>query len=244
VVISDLNASFGSTTYEWQVDSVMQRIPRLWKPDLVICGGDMVAGQSAALTVPQLDAMWAGFDRTVAAPLRAANIPFAFTIGNHDGAPGFNTERERTATYWKTEGKFPGWHPWTLPYYPFYQSFTEKENGDIFMVSWDASSANISDAQLNWMREQFSSPQAQRARYRFVIGHLPLYGVAQERDSPGNVLSNPEKMRALLEEFKVHTYISGHHHAYYPGKRGEVELLNAGAIGSGPRRWLSLEKSP
>ena len=244
LVISDLNASFGSTTYEWQVDSVMQRIPRLWKPDLVICGGDMVAGQSAALTVPQLDAMWAGFDRTVAAPLRAANIPFAFTIGNHDGAPGFNTERERTAAYWKTEGKFPGWHPVDITYYPFYQSFTEKENGDIFMVSWDASSANISDAQLNWMREQFSSPQAQRARYRFVIGHLPLYGVAQERDSPGNVLSNPEKLRALLEEFKVHTYISGHHHAYYPGKRGEVELLNAGAIGSGPRRWLSLEKEP
>ena len=43
-VISDLNSGLGAADYEWQVDSIISRIPRIWNPDLVLCGGDMVAG--------------------------------------------------------------------------------------------------------------------------------------------------------------------------------------------------------
>ncbi len=243
-VVSDLNSSFGSVTYEYQVDSIMKRIPRLFNPNMVVCGGDMVAGQLASLTSTQLDAMWAAFDTKVATPFRNANIPFAFTVGNHDAADGFALERQRTRHYWRTPGKYPGMHPIDTTNYPFYFSYMDKPDGDIFYVTWDANSSIISSAELEWTKQQFASEAAKKAKFRFLVGHLPLYGIAQERDSPGNVLPQPDALRQWMEELDVHTYISGHQHAYYPAKRGKLELLNTGAAGSGPRRWLSIDKAP
>src|SRR5689334_8743868 len=49
VVISDLNSQYGSTSYEPEVDQALALIPD-WQPDLVLGGGDMVAGQSSSLT--------------------------------------------------------------------------------------------------------------------------------------------------------------------------------------------------
>ncbi|WP_377131448.1 phosphodiester glycosidase family protein [Rufibacter roseus] len=237
-VISDLNSSYGDTTYEAQVGETLRRLPSLWKPDMVIAGGDLVAGQSRQLTDARLKAMWAGFDRTIFQPLRKAQIPFAFTIGNHDGSGGGGFERERAVTqnFWKNPKNHPGLQLVDSTHFPFYYSF--EQNG-LFFVSWDASDASISDQELEWVRQAFTSPAAKKAPMRVLVGHLPLYGVAQERDSPGNVLRQPEKLQALLEELGVRMYISGHHHAFYPGKRGQVELLNAGALGSGPRKWLT-----
>jgi hypothetical protein len=77
-----------------------------------------------------------------------------------------------------------------------------------------------------------------------AIGHLPLYPVAVGRDGAGNYLNNAEALRALLEKYQVHTYISGHHHAYYPAVRGELELLHAGALGGGPRKLLNSSLPP
>ena len=60
-LISDLNSSYGSTSYgptvERGVNLLLQQ-----KPDLVICAGDMVAGQKTSLTDRQLAAMWEGFE--------------------------------------------------------------------------------------------------------------------------------------------------------------------------------------
>lgn len=242
-VISDFNASFGSVTYEWQVDSIVQRIPRIWNPDMVICGGDMIAGQSSALTAEEVDSMWAGFDDFIAEPIRNAGLPFIFSMGNHDAAiPVDIAAAER---YWNAPGNFPGWEPVDTSNYPFYMSFFAEPSGEDFYVAWNAANANISDDELAWLVGQLESPAARNARFRFVLGHLPLYAVSSDRNSAGNILNNSERLRALLEEHDVHTYISGHHHAFYPGKRGELELMNAGAAGSGPRSWIGLdERSP
>ena len=243
VVISDFNASFGSVTYEWQVDSIVQRIPRLWNPDMIVCGGDMIAGQSTALSPEQVDAMWAGFDRAVAAPIRQAGIPFLFTLGNHDGAIPVDSAAARR--YWQDPTHYPGWVPVDTSNYPFYQSFFGDASREEFFVSWNAVDASISDAELAWVEEQLSSPAARQAKFRFVVGHLPLYATANERNSAGNILNNSERLRQLLEAGDVHTYVSGHHHAFYPAKRGALELMNAGAAGSGPRSWIGLdERSP
>ena len=51
-------------------------------------------------------------------------------------------------------------------------------------------------------------------------------------------------LQSLLEKYGVQLYISGHHHAYYPGKRGQLELLHAGALGSGPRKLLNSNLPP
>lgn len=68
-----------------------------------------------------------------------------------------------------------------------------------------------------------------------MLGHLPLYAVAIGRNEPGEVMENADRLREILERGKVHTYISGHHHSYYPAHKGKLQLLHMGILGSGPR---------
>ena len=246
-VISDLNSQYGSTTYAPEVDKAIRLIPD-WEPDLVLCGGDMIAGQKHSLSVAQIQAMWTAFDRHIAAPLRKAQIPFGFTIGNHDGSGAiangkltFAQERELAAAYWNAPEHDPGLTFVDRGQFPFYYSFLKDS---VFYLVWDASTANISQEQRVWVEQALSSPSAQKAKLRLAIGHLPLYPIAVKRDNPGNYLADTEKLQKLLEKYRVHTYISGHHHAYYPGKRGQLELLHAGALGDSPRRLLGSNLQP
>lgn len=239
-VISDLNSGLGAADYEWQVDSIMQRIPRIWKPDLVLCGGDMVAGMGVSDTL-QLQKMWEGFDKHIMEPLDKAQIPFGFTVGNHDGPRSYPIEHEATKNFWDKNIEKTRLNFVDRSHFPHYYSFLKD---GMFFVSWEASSSVVSKENLEWLEEQFNTPEAKNAKLRFVMGHMPLYGVAQGRDSRGNVLEDPRKLQQLLEEYKVHTYISGHQHAYYPAKKGALELLNAGAAGSGPRAWLGINRAP
>jgi hypothetical protein len=57
-------------------------------------------------------------------------------------------------------------------------------------------------------------------------------------------LDDADRLRTLLEKYNVHTYISGHHHAYYPAHKGKLELLHTGVLGDGPRRLLSGDLAP
>ena len=90
VIISDLNSRYGSTTYESQVETTIPLISE-WHPDLVLCAGDMVAGQKLSLTEENIQAMWNSFDRYIAQPLRQTKQPFAITIGNHDASGYFKS---------------------------------------------------------------------------------------------------------------------------------------------------------
>ena len=247
-VISDLNGSYGSIDYGTEVKRAIELIPA-WQPDLVICGGDMVAGQSSSLREERMKAMWEAFDRYVAAPLRQAKIPYGFTIGNHDASAAkspqgqflYQKEREVAAAYWNDPARDIGIQFVDRGDFPFYYSFLQ--NG-IFYLSWDASTAKIDPQQIAWAENSLSSPVAREARLRIVLGHLPLYAVAVGREVWGNFLSDSDRLRSLLEQYNVHTYISGHHHAYYPAYRGKLQLLNCGALGNGPRRWLGSPLSP
>ena len=103
-------------------------------------------------------------------------------------------------------------------------------------MSWDASTHRIPPEKLAWVEKALASPEAQQAKMRILIGHLPLYAVAEgSRNKFGAVMANPEELRAILEKYNAHTYISGHQHAYYPGHRGKLQLLHTGIVGSGPR---------
>ncbi len=247
VVISDLNSQYGSTSYEPEVDRAIAFIPD-WKPDLVLCGGDMVAGQKSSLTKSQIEAMWAAFDRHIASPLRKSHLPLGFTIGNHDGSGAvvqgkirFQSERDLAAAYWNNSQHHPGLQFVERAGFPFYYSFTQN---DIFYLVWDASNDRIPAQQLTWVEKSLASRTAQEAKMRIVIGHLPLYAVAVGRNKVGEVLAGADKLRSLLERYHVHTYISGHQHAYFPGKRGQLELLQTGALGSGPRQLLNSNLPP
>jgi len=243
VVISDLNSQYGSTDYEPEVDLAIALMPG-WDPDLVLCGGDMVAGQSSSLTRAQMEAMWSAFDAHVAAPLRRAGYPYGFTLGNHDasnardasGAALFGDERAVAAAYWRDPDHDPGLKFVDRAGFPFYYSFMEK---DIFFLTWDASTAKVPSDQIAWAESSLASDVAQNAKLRIMMGHLPLYGFTVGRDFPGEYLENADELRSLMERYQVHTYVSGHDHAYYPGYRDPLQLLHAGVLGSGPRPYLT-----
>ncbi len=246
-IISDLNSAYGATDYLPEVAHGIALIPD-WQPDLVLCGGDMVAGQSLDLSQPQIAAMWSAFDEQILAPIRTAQLPFAIAIGNHDGSSYQNNgefvyvlDRQETAKYWAGHQSDTDIAFVEAAAFPFHYSF--KQN-NIFYLVWDASSANVPAEQVAWADRALSSLEAQNADLRIVMGHLPLYAVAQQRDRPGEFLNQADELRALLERHNVHTYISGHHHAYFPGKAGQLNTLHAGALGSGPKALLSSTVDP
>ena len=243
LVISDLNGAYGSTEYDEEVKLAVKMLP-FWQPDLVLCSGDMVAGQKRSLTIEQIKAMWQSFDVNIAKPIRDLNIPYGFTIGNHDASSAltsdktkyiFQQERDLAIEYWQDPDHDPQINFIDGQDFPFYYTF--KQN-DIFFLVWDGSSSYIPPEKLAWVEKSLNSPEAQNAKMKMVMGHLPLYAVSKGRDRVGEVLNNANQLRQLLEKYNVQTYISGHHHAYYPANKGELQLLNIGALGGGARALL------
>lgn len=248
VVISDLNGAYGATDYDPEVDKAITLLP-FWQPDLVLCSGDMVAGQKPTLTKEQLNAMWLAFDEHIGIPLRQYDIPYGFTMGNHDGSAAkspsgnflFERERNIASNYWNDPKRNPGLEFVERYEFPFYYTF---KFDDVFFLVWDGSSAKIPQDKLDWVEQALQSPAAQSAKLKIVLGHLPLYGIAEGRDLPGEVMDDAEQLREMLQRHQVHTYISGHQHAYYPGYKGELQLLHAGILGSGPRQFINSQLPP
>lgn len=245
VVISDLNSQYGATDYEPEVDEAIALIPR-WQPDLVLGGGDAIAGQKASLTKSQIEAMWSAFDEHIAQPLREYGVPYGFTIGNHDGSGAvkngrliFEQERDLARAYWQQQ--HVGLNFSDRANFPFYYTF---QQDNIFFLVWDASTHIISQQELAWVKQALQSPAAQQATAKIVIGHLPLYPVAKAKNQPGEYLANGSELRSLLAQNEVSLYISGHHHAYYPGKMSGLELLHAGALGQGARELINSNLLP
>lgn len=241
-VISDLNEAYGATHYSAEVKQAIALLPQ-WEPDLVLCSGDMVAGQDRSLTYAEIQAMWEAFDRDIAQPLRQAQLPYGFTLGNHDASRAlrgtdfiYAQERDLATAYWTDPAHDPGLDFVDRYKFPYYYTFQQNQ---VFFLVWDASSGlRMPAEEIAWIERSLSSARAQQAPMRMVIGHLPLYAVAVERDRVGEVLDAAPELQALMERHHVHTYISGHHHAYFPGHLGHLDMLQTGAMGSGPRRLL------
>lgn len=233
VVLSDFNGPYGSTTYPAPLARVLARTVNEWKPDLFLSAGDVIGGQKRSLSDANVRAMWNAFDRSVAAPLREAGIPYAFAVGNHDGSSAksgavfsFARDRSLLAQYWNAPGHAPKLDFADRSKFPFAYSFRFH---DVFFAVVDASSNVLQDRA--WLEGQLSSKTAQAAAMRVVIGHLPLYGVSVPRNNPGNVLRGAEELRAMFEKYGVQVYVSGHHAAYFPGRRGTLNVLATGGIG-------------
>ena len=237
--VNDINASFGTVGYEPRVDSAVARLTREYQPDFVYGIGDLIAGQSASLSREQIEAMWQGFKEDIYQPFQQAGIPFGFTFGNHDAS--LDLDRTIAEEFW--EANKPDLDYVDDTNYPFYYSFTQDE-GNIFIASLDAGGANFADSTVRaWLRETLASPEAQNAEYRFVGGHLPIFGVSQGRDTPGNILNNPDEWLDIFEEYGVHTYLAGHHAAYYPGKRRGTDLFTGGEMGGGARIYVGTDQT-
>jgi acid phosphatase type 7 len=227
VVVSDLNGSYGSTTYGAAVHGAVARILDL-APDLVLATGDLVAGQQAGLPYA---AMWEGFHAAVSDPLARAGIPLAVTPGNHDasGYAAFASERAIFVGQWLP--RRPDVSFVDDSDYPLRYSFVE---GPVLFISLDATTIGpLAAEQRAWVAEQLVA--AAELPVKIVYGHVPLHPFTQERET--EVLAD-RRLEDLLLEHGVTLFISGHHHAYYPGRHDGVRVVSMPCLGSGPRRLI------
>jgi hypothetical protein len=238
-VISDLNGGYGSTDYAAAVSGAVSRIVAM-RPDLVISTGDMVAGQrrNPPLAPAETDAMWAAFDRAVAAPLAAAGIPLIATPGNHDASayPGFAAERAAYARVW-TDRRPPfemvdgsGW--------PFRYAVALD---DVLFVSLDVTTVGaLPPAEMAWLEALLAREAARRAVV--VFSHLPIWPFAEGRETE---TAGGRDLAAVFARAGVDLHLTGHHHAYYPGVHEGVLYVAQACLGGGPRRLVgAAERGP
>ena len=236
LVLSDLNGPSGSLFYPAEVTQAVALARGELRPDVVLIPGDMIAGQAPNLPDRRVRAMWDVFDATIAAPLREAGIPIVFTLGNHDGAaqPQHARDRRMAAEYWRSRVDADD-----LPFvnheqFPFTYSVRFR---DVFIAVWDATNgaSGANDDLVDWLGDALESDAAEEAKHRIVLAHVPLYDVSSPPYYPDGVLDDADDLREKLEDWDATMMLSGHHHAYYPGRRGALELLHAGSLGTYPR---------
>jgi hypothetical protein len=230
--ISDLNGRYGNPDYDQRVTDAVQKILEV-KPDLVICTGDMVAGQRRPiLGVDQLDRMWRGFNKVVTDPLAAAGIPLLVTPGNHDGSafPEFATEQQKFARQWNQHrpalDMLPG-SQWPRRYAVL--------NEGVLYVAFDGTRpGSLPGEELEFvagMLEQWAGKAAKIV----VFSHLPMWPLATGREY--EIIDDPALLQ-LLHAHQVSVYASGHHHVFFPGKDGAGMIhLAVGALGGNARAF-------
>lgn len=230
-VISDLNGSYGSTEYGPAVSAAIADIVAR-RPDVVLCTGDMVAGQRSdpRFTVTELAAMWAAFRRVVVDPVRVAGIPFLPVAGNHDASayPGFEAERGAYAA--AMAPLQPDIAFAAAADYPFRWA---AEVRGVLIVGLDVTVPGPLDAgQAEWLRGVLAGHVGMRS---IVMGHLPLQPVSRGRET--EVIGDPA-FQTLLATGGVRAYLSGHHHAFALREEGGVAHVAQAALGAGPRARL------
>lgn len=225
VVLSDLNGSYGATTYDSNVHAAVNALKTTLKPDLVLISGDMVAGQQSGLDYP---AMWAGFHAAVTTPLTTAGIPVAPAPGNHDASAysGYQVERDEYQRQWQPTRR-PAVQFIDATNFPFRYSFVFK---GAFFIALDATTVSpLSGAQRAWVEQQLL--RAAPYRVRIVYGHVPLLPTTVGRESE---TLNDTTFEALLRTHGA-VFIGGHQHGYYPGAINGLRHVVAPCVGAGPR---------
>lgn len=230
VVLADLNGSYGSTTYGAPVHAAVEATVSSIRPDIVLLAGDLVAGQKSGVDYA---AMWAAFHEAVTNPLVDAGIPVAVTPGNHDASAyaGYAEERAEFVAQW--QARLPDVDFIDSSEYPLRYSFSHL--GALF-VSLDATRVGaLSSEQRNWLEGQLAGSEHD---VKVVFGHVPIHPVAENVAS--EVLADDD-LESLMADHGVTVFISGHHHAYYPGVAGGVRQVAVGCLGAGPQRLIGAD---
>ena len=245
-LISDLNGPYGSTIYSPTVATGLDLLSEL-KPDLVLCAGDMVAGQKISLTDSQLEAMWSSFQSTILNPLLQQGIGMIPTMGNHDASSQkwssqyvFARERHQAESFWARQKNRLGLEFIDAKQYPF--QFSVKQPG-LFVIVIDASSATVDRGQRQWLEQALTSESRSSDDCCVVMGHLPLTAISHGRNRAGECIEDAVNLTDLMQRHRVDLYLSGHHHAWYPGELRGQRLLSLGAMGNGPRRLLGTQRT-
>lgn len=226
-VISDLNGSYGQLTYNQAVKNTATHLLEN-RPDLIIATGDMIAGQKQGLNYL---GMWNSFHNIMTIPFKKYGIPFAVTPGNHDGSAAFKFKLERDIfrSQWKTHR--PNLNFIHANNYPDYYAFTMD---NVLFVSIDATlTGKLSNKQMNWLTDVLQSPVSYR--HKIVFGHLPLFATVAKK---AKEKLDSRSLEKLFKQTKVTAYLSGHHHAFYPGLKEGIHHVSQGCLGSAPRKLI------
>jgi hypothetical protein len=162
----------------------------------------------------------------------AAGIPFAATPGNHDGSAyaGFALERAIYREQWQPRTQ--GLRFVDRGDFPFHYAFAM---GDVLFVSLDATRVGaLEPAQRAWL-EALLEREGGNYRHRVVFGHLPVYPFAQGRETE---VTADHDLERLLQRHGVGLYLSGHHHAFYPGYHDGIRHVGQACLGAGPRKLI------
>ena len=77
------------------------------------------------------------------------------------------------------------------------------------------------------------------ASSRFVFAHLPQWPVSQGGESE---ILGDFALEQILLYHRVDAYLSGHHHAFYPGVHNSMLYVSQACVGAGPRPLIGEEK--
>ncbi|MBM4279454.1 MAG: hypothetical protein FJ137_01390 [Deltaproteobacteria bacterium] len=221
-VISDLNGSYGATTYGSPVHAAVDALVAD-PPDLVLVTGDMVAGQQAGLDYA---GMWRGFHDAVTEPLTAAGIPVAVTPGNHDasGYSGFGAERDEYARQWRA--RVPAVEFVDDDDYPFRYAF--RAGRALFVSLDDTLVGPLAFEQRAWLDDVLRTDDP----VKVVFGHVPLHPFTIGRET--EILADDD-LEDVMVARGVDVFVSGHHHGYFPGVHGALRVVSMACLGGGPR---------
>ena len=253
-IISDMNGSYGSTTYASSVASAIQHISAS-RVNAVLSTGDMVAGQKSGLDYQK---MWDAFHSVVTKSLSSEEIPFLPSPGNHDASAGSNFKNERNI-YVNNWNAFPverfnsarpdetklQFVADVAQNYPLNYAI---KMGPAVFISLDATAVGpLINNQIAWLEDVLNKTAS--AKIKIVFGHVPLYPFTFDKTTEylayGTAKTTyAERFEALLETHKVTYYLSGHDHAFYPGHRnGQVRYISVPLLGSGARKILTADGS-
>ena len=229
VVISDFNGSYGSTKYNKDVDSAVQRVIQL-KPDIVINTGDMIAGQrSNLLKTPAIESMWKSFHQHVTDPIASAGLLMAVTPGNHDASEYSKFKLERQIYKQQWQQRKPKLNYIDDSHYPLYYAFRV---GKTLFVSLDATRTQALDKEQKIWLDKFLEKQGEKYSHRILFSHLPIWPFS---DKNGGEALLDKELEKIVRKHDVDLYLNGHHHTYYPGYKDGVRYISQSCLGSGSR---------
>ncbi len=226
-VISDINGSYGTIGYSPTVKTAINDIIQ-GGYDFVISPGDLVAGQKPGLDYA---GMWKAFHYQVDDVFFDNNLEFIFAPGNHDASSYSQHLIERAAYEDAFKNRKPKAELFEGSHFPFYYGVMIR---DVRIIALDITRPiSNNDPQLDWLESILDSEVKPRAT--LVLGHLPL--------APINLMqfwetAQSSRLIEILKKSPNTIYISGHHHAFYPGHIGELRTIASPALGSGPRSLM------
>lgn len=157
-------------------------------------------------------------------------VAFYAAIGNH----------ARNHQNWYDLMSFP--HPEDDPTHESFYSFTYG-NAFFLVIDTDKPYFPIGPIQTKiskFVEEQVASPEAQAARWRFAVSHVPGYAEAwgdAQCKAYGGDLAIREWLHPLLNEHGFHAHFSGHMHGYERGQSDRLLTIISGGGGGGLQQW-------